>query len=167
VTEAPGPTLAAHPFWEFSLALYAWPGVSEACLELQDRLGLDVNLLLFCCWAGRLGHRLEERQLRRLIELTGDWQHRAVRPLRDLRRWLKQQERAEALALREAVKEQELRAEAVEQTILFEAAQLEPAGQGGEAEIGANLALYLRLQGVEELDDEATLSRLATAAAEL
>src|SRR3954470_3940357 len=39
-----------HPFWNFSLELYAGEGVAEACLDLQERRGCDVNVLLFCCW---------------------------------------------------------------------------------------------------------------------
>jgi len=39
----------ADRFWAFSLALYGKPGVAPALLGLQDRLGVDVNLLLFCC----------------------------------------------------------------------------------------------------------------------
>ena len=37
-----------NPFWNYSLALYARAEVAKTCLALQDRLGLDVNLLLFC-----------------------------------------------------------------------------------------------------------------------
>ena len=32
-------------------ALYAQPGVADACLKLQDEFGLDVNLVLFCIWS--------------------------------------------------------------------------------------------------------------------
>src|SRR5471030_292758 len=41
-----------HPFWNFSLEIYAAEGVSGACLDLQERRGCDVNILLFCCWLG-------------------------------------------------------------------------------------------------------------------
>ena len=44
-----------HPFWNFSLELYAGDGVAEACLDLQERRGCDVNILLFCCWLGASG----------------------------------------------------------------------------------------------------------------
>jgi uncharacterized protein (TIGR02444 family) len=39
-------------FWRFSLALYASPGVADALIALQDRAGLDVNLILFGLWIG-------------------------------------------------------------------------------------------------------------------
>jgi uncharacterized protein (TIGR02444 family) len=35
-----------HPFWDFSLQVHQCLGVPEACLELQTRHGLDVNMLL-------------------------------------------------------------------------------------------------------------------------
>src|ERR1700738_5469821 len=43
--------------WRFSCAFYAQPGVSEALLALQDRAGLDVNLILFALWQGACGRR--------------------------------------------------------------------------------------------------------------
>ena len=46
--------LPSSRFWDFSLEIYAKPGVAQACLALQDECGADVNLLLFCCWAGPL-----------------------------------------------------------------------------------------------------------------
>lgn len=39
-------------FWRFSLAVYAAPGVADECLALQERCGIDVNILLFCAWVG-------------------------------------------------------------------------------------------------------------------
>ena len=49
---------AAAELWEFSLDFYARPGVSAALIELQDRAGLDVNLILFALWLGaRHGRR--------------------------------------------------------------------------------------------------------------
>jgi hypothetical protein len=44
------------PSWRFSLAFYAAPGVARALMALQDRDGLDVNLMLFALWIGVSGH---------------------------------------------------------------------------------------------------------------
>lgn len=54
-------TLSGQPvkplgLWAFSLALYARPGVAEACLALQDRFGADVNLLLLGFWRAAKGY---------------------------------------------------------------------------------------------------------------
>ncbi|MCC5793435.1 MAG: TIGR02444 family protein [Chromatiales bacterium] len=77
----------ANPFWDFSLKVYAAPDVAPGLLELQDAHGLDVNLLLFCTWAGHSGPgRLTGSALDRSCLVVGDWQQQLVRPLRALRR---------------------------------------------------------------------------------
>jgi uncharacterized protein (TIGR02444 family) len=111
----------SNPFWEFSLATYARPGVAEACLDLQDRRGLDVNLLLFCLWAGHCGHRLSTGELAALEAAAAPWRDSVVRPLRGVRRWLKQPADAgdaAAAALRREVQRLELAAERREQDLL-------------------------------------------------
>ena len=45
----------AHPFWDYSLAVYGRDGVSPALITFQDRHDLDVNILLLCLWAGHSG----------------------------------------------------------------------------------------------------------------
>ena len=45
-----------HPFWDFSLGIYGWAGIPQACLELQSAHELDVNILLYCLWFGASGH---------------------------------------------------------------------------------------------------------------
>jgi len=46
---------AGGAFWRFSLDAYGRPGVAAACLDLQDRHGCDVNLILYALWLGRAG----------------------------------------------------------------------------------------------------------------
>lgn len=79
----------ANPLWDDSVALYRRPGVEAACLELQRRYGLDVNLVLFCCWLGRAGIVLEPALLTAALATTSGWQAEVVRPLRALRNRLK------------------------------------------------------------------------------
>lgn len=43
-------TLFDHPFGAFALALYARAPVMALCLQLQDRHGVDINLLLWAAW---------------------------------------------------------------------------------------------------------------------
>src|SRR5262245_30453902 len=78
-----------NPFWPFSLALYGRPGVAPALIALQDRLGLDVNMLLFCCWAGTLGRSLSAEDIAIVDKVAEPWQAEIVRPLRAVRRRLK------------------------------------------------------------------------------
>lgn len=79
----------ASPFWDFSLALYARPGVEAACLELQDTHGLDVNLVLLAAWLAAAGRRLEAPLAMRLRALGDGYQARVMQPLREARRALK------------------------------------------------------------------------------
>jgi uncharacterized protein (TIGR02444 family) len=90
VTENRVECLPDHPFWDYSLRLYHRPGVSSACLALQDNHGVDVNLLLFCCWRGASAAPiLQAAELQRLLAGTAVWSDRVIRPLRSLRRQLK------------------------------------------------------------------------------
>jgi uncharacterized protein (TIGR02444 family) len=79
----------ANPFWDYSLALYRQAAVEAACLELQRRHGLDVNLVLLCCWQASRGGALDAASLRRAQEAVASWQTEVVRPLRALRQRLK------------------------------------------------------------------------------
>src|SRR4051794_8431453 len=81
----------SNPFWRFSLRIYRAPGVEQACLELQERCGADVNLLLFCGWTGRGGRQLDRRKLKTAINRVGRWQSEVIAPLRLARRELKRQ----------------------------------------------------------------------------
>lgn len=137
-----GNPLWENPFWDFSLATYARPGVAEACLALQDRLGLDVNLLLFCLWAGRCGRRLEAAELRRLRAAAQPWHEAVVLPLRGVRRRLKGSGEPAHEALRQRVKRDELEAERLEQDLLQAALPLAP-GAPDPAAARANLLAFV------------------------
>ena len=53
------------PLWRFSLAVYADATVRQECLELQDEYGVDINLVLFCAFAGAVhGVVLSDRVMR-------------------------------------------------------------------------------------------------------
>ena len=112
--------------WHFSLAVYGRPGVDAVCLDLQDRLGADVNLLLFVLWAGAVcGVRLPATELERLSAEAGAWQRSVVAPLRGVRRHLKGV--ADAQAFRQRIKDAELESERLEQTRLCQVSGLRPA----------------------------------------
>lgn len=161
-----------NPFWTFSLGVYDEPGVAAACLSLQDRHdggqhGLDVNLLLFCCWAGRCGRMIMPAEMASLIAAAEPWQQEVVRPLRSVRRWLKAQETVpaeEADALREQVKAQELEAERLEQDLLHRTLPLSSGFPLPPAAIG-NLQLYfMQTARIPHINDFADLAAVVTAA---
>jgi uncharacterized protein (TIGR02444 family) len=78
-----------NPFWDYAVELYRRPGVEGACLELQARHGLDVNLVLLCCWLASRGTAADERTFDRIAAAAERWQVAFVRPLRAVRRRLK------------------------------------------------------------------------------
>jgi uncharacterized protein (TIGR02444 family) len=115
------PDFLPHPFWNFSLELYGGEGVAEACLDLQERRGCDVNILLFCCWLGASGRpTLTADRLRVVLKASDAWQAEIVRPLREVRKLLKDRAWSAALpetvdATRRRVADAELAAEHAEQ----------------------------------------------------
>jgi len=146
-----------EPFWDYSLALYGRPGVEAACLELQRRHGLDVNLVLWCLWLGTRGVALDPATMRAATTLAGPWQVEVVRPLRAVRRRLKATLAdtettslagawpLEAGAIRARVLDLELDAEHLEQLALGRlAAGLAPSDAPADAAALHNLAAYWR-----------------------
>lgn len=109
----------AGSFWDWSVEIYARPGVAEACLALQDRRGVDVNLLLLGLWLATRGRTLPPDTAAALADQAATWQREVVRPLRDVRRGLKRREGDPAVAaLRREVAAVELAAERLQQTEL-------------------------------------------------
>lgn len=141
---------AGDEFWKFSLAFYRRGGVAEACLALQDRHGLDVNLVLYACWVGLSGRgRLGKRDLAEAERATAPWRRDVTEKLRTRRRMLKS---AEAALYAEA-QQQELAAEEVAQHGL---ARLAPALEAASrdamiADARANLWLYVAGEAAREL----------------
>jgi uncharacterized protein (TIGR02444 family) len=149
-----------NPFWEFSLAVYRRPGVADACLRLQDEAGADVNLLLFFCWlALSRDEALGEVEIRDIVARTAGWRDHVVRPLRDVRRWMKGG--AEGMpagpveALRSQVKRIELDSERLQQDMLFaladtaavQAVAAQADRDSARRRANANTALYLSVIG--------------------
>ncbi len=76
-----------NEFWQFSLAVYATPGVEAECLALQEALGIDVNLLLFFVWLGASRRiALAASDVASVVQPRHD---QTVRPLRAIRQQLK------------------------------------------------------------------------------
>lgn len=137
----------AEPFWTFSLAFYGRPGVSPACIALQDRHGCDVNLVLYACWVGLSGRgRLVRADLVRAEAANAPWRSRVIEKLRAVRRAIGEEDRrGPILELYEAAKAAELAAERIAQRRLEALAPPEtaPDGAARAAAAAANLRLYL------------------------
>ena len=160
-----------NPFWQFSLTVYARPGVAAVCLDLQNALNIDVNVLLFVAWIGAAKDIiLDDRSLATIEARTRGWNDSVVRPLRTVRQNMKslpEMANQPADALRKDIAALELRAEQVEQALLFGTAEEvrgTPAADGKTA-IHANVTRFVsRMAGgsanipdVSRLIDEAAI----------
>lgn len=163
--------LPRSAFWDFSLEFYRRPGVAEACLALQDRHAIDVNLLLACLWMGRQGRLLSRAALAHMMDEAEALHAQVVRPLRAARRGLKKPaESGGRLAaplgqLRARVKAAELEAEHIEQLLIeaaLAAAETTPAPVATACH--ANINAYLAAMGVPpDGEDKPALALLVAA----
>lgn len=79
-----------NPLWRFVLPFYGRDGVSRACLTLQDKLGVDVNILLFAIFAQvERSIMIDASDLAVLDALVRDWRDEIIQPLRRVRIRLK------------------------------------------------------------------------------
>lgn len=155
------PSWPDNPFWAFSLRLYARPGVAPACLALQTRRGIDVNILLYCVWLGaERGIAIGVEDAARIAGSVADWSTSVVVPLRVIRTAMK----TDALgspkdlsdALRNDIKRAELDAERIEQQILFTQIWSDAPGATRSNDLArANVQAYLKYRGIQpDLEDD-------------
>lgn len=158
-----------HPFWDFSLAVYGAEGVAPACIALQERRGVDVNVVLFCVWSGTSGRGvLSSAELAAAVDAVAPWNRTVVCGLRAVRRWMKDtptgvtHELSEAL--RRRIVEIEVACEHAEQLALgrtaSRAGSAAPTADRQAGDAVANCALYFGRLGVKA--GEADCQDLAT-----
>ncbi|MCP5432774.1 MAG: TIGR02444 family protein [Alphaproteobacteria bacterium] len=170
--ESPVPTQGAGEapasFWAWSVSVYLRPAVADHCLALQDNIGADVNLLLWCCWtAAHHEAPLTPELLREAEALLAPVADGLTRPLRAARRQVKTLagvvDDAQRRRLREKILEAELDAERLEQTLL-EGLALRRLGtpvrradgvEALRARARASLAVYARALGLDGTNAEA------------
>jgi len=132
-------------FWDFTLSIYSREGVSPALIALQDRLGLDVNFLLVCLYAASQGSKLAGADFARLEDAAAPLRKNLIHPLRQVRRWLKEQSavaKESADPIRRAVLAQEIESEGLQQRAME--ARLTPGSGAADLALAAgNLARYL------------------------
>lgn len=155
MTTANSNTKSGHsPFWKFSLEFYARPRVAPACLELQDAAGADVNVLFYLLFLAQQCRQMDRGDVVRIDAAVLSWRDRVVRPLRTLRRDLKNPiapSGAEAAAaLRTDVKRIELEAEHIEQQMLerlFPAPTIGTQAPSAEEAARSNVETYAKVLG--------------------
>jgi uncharacterized protein (TIGR02444 family) len=167
---------ATSPLRQFALAVHDVDGVPAACVLLQDRFDLDVNVLLLGAFVGVQGKTLAAEDVAAARAVVDAWQNEVVRPLRAVRRRLKSGPApapdARTASLRSHVAGSELDAELVELDELGRwADELEAPNGTGSAVEHATTAMELVVQsydgGLVDGDVAAALDVIATAAAGL
>ncbi len=161
----------ADELWAFAELIYDAPARRDIFLTLQDRFGLDVNLLIFCIWTGLTGRGARPREdISAAMAALAPWQGAVILPLRSARRALKAHSSEPAYAeIKEKILSAELAAEKVAQMLLLEGGLKSAAlsTQNGEAAMRANLALYCKLKGIGNNDEvNALIARLCETAME-
>ncbi len=80
-------SFSQHSFIDFSAQMFRKPGIADACLFVQERYGLNVNLVLFCVWVADCGGgSLTAEHLQEAWRRLADWHKQVIKPLRDIRR---------------------------------------------------------------------------------
>ena len=149
--------------WRFALTVYQKPGVSDACLLLQDRHGCNVTLLLFAAWAGaERGVALTADEIAAAGNAVGPWHGEVVEPLRAVRRRLKHgpppAPDSETAKLRARLQAIEIDAERIELEMLAGFLPERRDNMGNTA-ISANLALAApAAQDIESSDSLRTIA---------
>jgi uncharacterized protein (TIGR02444 family) len=152
--------------WRFALAVYRKPGVSDACLLLQDRHGCNVPLLLFAAWAGaERGVALTADEVAAAGNAVGPWHGEVVEPLRVVRRRLKHgpppAPDTETVKLRARLQAIEIDAERIELETLAGFLP-ERRDDTGATATSANLALAA--PAAEDIESSDSLRTIAIAA---
>ena len=145
-------SVTKSPFWQFSIKFYAVPGVADACIELQDKAQVDVNVLFFLLWNATQGRAFNAADVTEIERQIGPWRELAVVPIRNIRRALKSpppvMEPAAAESLRTRIKAVELEAERLQQEALFGLAQTSRLGRPSPSKTEAARDSISSYQGV-------------------
>lgn len=133
--------VSKSPFWRFSIKFYAVSGVAEACIDLQDQAGADVNILFFLLWNAAEKRTLDQSQVAELERTIGAWRDMAVVPLRNVRRALKAPPPVMAADVAEGfrtrIKAVELEAERLQQEAMYALAQSGRIGRAATSPVAA------------------------------
>ena len=101
--------------WDWAVAAYGAPGVSDACVALQDNHEQNVPVLLWSAWIAVTGRDPDEETIEAACDTARAWDGVVVAPLRSIRRTLKAPipdiDDGPRLSVRDRVKALELEAE--------------------------------------------------------
>ena len=159
-----------NPFWAFSIKFYGESEVSSSCLALQDNVGADINILLYCCWIASQGAlKIKAAEFVEIISVVQPWQSRVIGRLRDIRRSMKQDKElilgTLSMGLRTSIKDIELEAEKLEQMILYKSGQkifLDERLPRSDRIINARINLSTYIEVISDNNSEVSNSLILT-----
>lgn len=113
--------LPSHPFWHFSLAVQEQEMAKQALLALQNKHGLNINLLLFCCWHAATNQgQLHKQEIKLLLNTIENWHESIVLKLRTIHERLKPSNQIWANNARQEILAVEQMGEHIEQLMLID-----------------------------------------------
>jgi uncharacterized protein (TIGR02444 family) len=119
--------------WDWAAAAYARPGVEDLCLTLQDDHGQCVGYLLWTAWATLNGRWTGPADLTEAAATAQGWETTVLRPLRSVRRALKQSSPGVADAARDSLRARIMAEELAAERMLLETLEARTPPRGGEA----------------------------------
>jgi uncharacterized protein (TIGR02444 family) len=159
----------------FALDVYASNGVRRAAILLQDRAGVDVNVLLLAAYVGAVrAMTFGDREMAAALARTGPWHADVVVPLRGVRTALKNgpppAPSPATAKLRDQIKAAELDAEMLQLDELGElAARIDAPTADGPADSRAAAAMDVVVRTsacrTPRPDEHDAIAMIATAAA--
>ncbi|KTD08057.1 TIGR02444 family protein [Legionella jamestowniensis] len=114
------PTEKNNPFWQFSLKVYQHPDIKKYCLLLQNSKGVNINLLLFCCWLSYLEEPITYTEFKKASVAIKEWDQEVTKSLRHARQYIKTHCHSSMLDhFYKQVLTQEINSEAYQQHLLY------------------------------------------------
>lgn len=130
--------------WRFILDLYAQPGISQCCLQMQEHSSVDVMVLLLASYQYvRRGITMSDADIAAADAAVRDWRMSMVQPIRALRRLAKTHgpSTAGATELAQSLLAAELRAERIAWN-KFASIGSSLTGQGDSADLVLRVCRY-------------------------
>lgn len=146
--------------WDFSVQTYSLPEVQDICLSLQDDFNANINIIMYCLWTAEQNIKISQDNVTALVQSTQPWQDTILKPLRDVRKMIKDHIIAMPVELLDQtvsnLGEMELNAEHMSQMAIEKIIDLNQASE----EISViecatlNLSLYLKqLESISSVSD--------------
>lgn len=151
--------------WNLSLHIFSDETISNDCLDIQKKNGLDLSFLFWLCWIGiYLNRELTADEIQRSLGYIGYWRSNVIETLRWLRKEMKENiepvKDQQQQSLRVKVRELEVESEQLEQLALIEYAKTIGTEKDGNNAVN-NMRTYFKLiEGDVDKEIEMLIQRI-------